>query len=216
MTRTLKARGADTHLVRDNVGRVIDFKNSILIMTTNIGAEQIAGQREIGIHTWIKKNEESTYDGMKSKLKGEMEKNFRPEFLNRVDDVIVFRSLTKENLKKIIDIELEKVSKRLKEKNLKLVMSDDAKELLIEKGTSLEYGARPLRRAIEHYLEDPLSEELLRGTFEGKDTLTVSVTKETDGEPKIVFVPTSSKGELVGAGAAEKASSSAITTEPKR
>ena len=107
---------------------------------------------------------------MKEMLKQEMERNFRPEFLNRVDDIIVFRSLTKDDLKHIIDIELAKVSKRLKEKGLTLVLTDEAKDLLIEKGTSLEFGARPLRRAIEHILEDPLAEELLRGTFDGKDT----------------------------------------------
>src|SRR5579883_1743130 len=147
----------------DNVGRTIDFKNTILIMTTNIGAEQIAGRQEFGIHAAARRNEEATYEGMKQKLKAEMERNFRPEFLNRVDDVIVFRSLTKDNLKRIIDIELGKVCKRLLEKNLTLVLTEEAKDFLIEKGTSLEYGARPLRRAIEHYLEDPLAEDLLHG-----------------------------------------------------
>jgi len=115
-----------------------------------------------------------------------MEKNFRPEFLNRVNDIIVFRSLTKLDLGNIIDIELDKVAKRLKDKNLKLVLTDEAKELLIEKGTSLEFGARPLRRAIEHYLEDPLSEDLLKGTYVGKDLITVSVA-EIDGEKVIVL-----------------------------
>ena len=136
---------------------------------------------------------------MKALLKGEMEKNFRPEFLNRVDDVIVFRSLTKPDLKHIIDIELSKVTKRLKEKSLTLVMSDDAKEFLIEKGTSLEYGARPLRRAIEQYLEDPLAEDLLRGTFVGKDTITVRATGEKD-ERKLVFDTTGPAPVLVAAG----------------
>src|SRR5579871_2963049 len=173
----------------DNVGRVIDFKNAILIMTTNIGAEQIAGRQEFGLHTLARRSEDSTYEGMKSKLKAEMEKNFRPEFLNRVDDIIVFRSLNKQDLKRIIDIELEKVIKRLHEKGLALVMTDEAKELLIDKGTSLEFGARPLRRAIEHYLEDPMAEDLLRGTFAGKDTITVR-THEVDGEKKLQFVAT--------------------------
>src|SRR5438445_4404264 len=117
----------------DNVGRTIDFKNSILIMTTNIGAEQIAGRQEFGLHHLARKNDEATYEGMKQKLKAEMEKAFRPEFLNRVDDIIVFRSLTKDDLKRIIDIELAKVYKRLQEKSLKLVMSEEAKDLLIEK-----------------------------------------------------------------------------------
>ena len=191
----------------DNVGRTIDFKNTILIMTTNIGAEQIVGRTELGIHTSARRNEEATYEEMKEKLKEEMEKNFRPEFLNRVDDIIVFRSLTKDDLKHIIDIELAKVTKRLKEKSLTLVLTDEAKELLIEKGTSLEYGARPLRRAIEHFLEDPLAEELLRGTFEGKDTITVKAAGEKD-ERKLVFDATGQAPELVGAGS----SSTAIKT----
>jgi ATP-dependent Clp protease ATP-binding subunit ClpC len=188
----------------DNVGRTIDFKNAILIMTTNIGAEQIAGRQEFGLHTLARRNEESTYEGMKSKLKGEMEKSFRPEFLNRVDDVIVFRSLNKQDLKRIIDIELEKVIKRLREKGLTLVMTEEAKDLLIDKGTSLEYGARPLRRAIEHYLEDPLSEDLLRGSFSGKDTITVR-TQEVNGEKKLLFDATvTEKKELVGSGGESK------------
>jgi ATP-dependent Clp protease ATP-binding subunit ClpC len=189
----------------DNVGRTIDFKNTILIMTTNIGAEQIAGRQEFGIHSSARRNEEATYEGMKQKLKAEMERNFRPEFLNRVDDVIVFRSLTKDNLKRIIDIELGKVSKRLSDKGLTLVLTEEAKEFLIEKGTSLEYGARPLRRAIEHYLEDPLSEDLLRGGFAGKDTITVR-TREEAGEKKLYFDSTSAATpELVGAGSEAKA-----------
>jgi ATP-dependent Clp protease ATP-binding subunit ClpC len=172
----------------DNVGRVVDFKNTILIMTTNIGADQIVGKQEIGIHTLVRRNADQTYEAMKSKLKSEMEKNFRPEFLNRVDDIIVFRSLNKDDLKHIIDIELTKVSKRLLEKGLKLVLSEEAKEMLIKKGTSLEYGARPLRRAIEQYLEDPLAEDLLRGRFTDMDTITVRV-QETNGEEKLFFEP---------------------------
>src|SRR5579883_3000122 len=188
----------------DNVGRTIDFKNTILIMTTNIGAEQIAGRQEFGIHSSARRNEEATYEGMKQKLKAEMERNFRPEFLNRVDDIIVFRSLTKDNLKKIIDIELSKVSKRLADKGLSLVLSEEAKDFLIEKGTSLEYGARPLRRAIEHYLEDPLSEDLLRGYFAGKDTIMVRVHEE-GGEKKLYFdATTTATPELVGAGSEAK------------
>src|SRR5262245_50022280 len=181
----------------DNVGRTIDFKNTILIMTTNIGAEQITGKLSFGFGV---KDEQATYEKMKETLKTEMERNFRPEFLNRVDDVIVFRSLTKEDLKHIIDIELEKVRKRLKEKGLTLVMTDASKDLIIEKGSSLEFGARPLRRAIEHLLEDPLSEELLKGAFAGRDTITVQI-REVDGEKKLGFEPSGGSGELVGTAA---------------
>jgi ATP-dependent Clp protease ATP-binding subunit ClpC len=136
---------------------------------------------------------------MKTNLKAEMEKAFRPEFLNRLDDIIVFRGLTTDDLKRIIDIELAKVSKRLVEKGLMLVLSDEAKMFLIKKGSSTEYGARPLRRAIEQHLEDPLSEDLLRGTFSGKDTINVLVRKEGE-EDKLFFEAVSTgRGELVGA-----------------
>ncbi len=201
----------------DNVGRTIDFKNTILIMTTNTGAEQISGKQEFGIHTTARRNEEATYETMKQKLKVEMERNFRPEFLNRVDDIIVFRALNKDDLKHIIDIELSKVSKRLKEKSLTLVMTDEAKEFLIEKGTSLEYGARPLRRAIEHHLEDPLAELLLHGTFTGKDTVTVTVMG-TDPDKKLSFEATNTVAiapELIGAGAGVEPKPTAIAKGEK-
>jgi ATP-dependent Clp protease ATP-binding subunit ClpC len=186
----------------DNVGRTVDFKNAILIMTTNIGAEQITGRDPFG---FTKKDAAANYEKMKAMLKQEMERNFRPEFLNRVDDIIVFRSLTDDDLKNIIDIELTKVAARLKEKGLTLVMTEDATKWLIEKGTNKEFGARPLRRAIEHHLEDPLAEKLLHGAFQGKDTLTVKV-EEVEGEKKLVFDATAKpepQPELVGAGAAE-------------
>jgi ATP-dependent Clp protease ATP-binding subunit ClpC len=181
----------------DNVGRTIDFKNTILIMTTNIGAEQIIGKTSFGFVG--KKDEASNYQKMKETLKDEMTKNFRPEFLNRVDDVIVFRSLTHEDLKHIIDIELSKVSKRLAEKGLELVLTDEAKEYLIKNGTNTEYGARPLRRAIEGHLEDPLAEDLLRGHFEGKDKIIVKVS-----EGKLFFESTASENRELAEAIAEK------------
>jgi ATP-dependent Clp protease ATP-binding subunit ClpC len=174
----------------DSFGRTIDFKNTIIIMTTNIGAETIVASDDMttamfGKH--MKRGDtETTYSEMKNRLKGQMDKVFRPEFLNRVDDIIVFRSLTKEDLKQIVDIELQKVVKRLKEKGLALIVTESAKEVLIEKGTSLEYGARPLRRAIENLLEDPLAEDLLRGTYTGMETIRV-VAVEVDGEKKLRF-----------------------------
>jgi ATP-dependent Clp protease ATP-binding subunit ClpC len=143
---------------------------------------------------------------MKETLKQVMEGTFRPEFLNRVDDIIVFRSLSKPDMRNIIDIELAKVVKRLKEKNLALALTEEAKDLLIDKGYSPEFGARPLRRAIEHLLEDPLSEELLKGTFQGKDSVAVRV-QEVEGEKKLTFDATSgptAQPELAGAGAENK------------
>jgi ATP-dependent Clp protease ATP-binding subunit ClpC len=168
----------------DNVGRIVDFKNTIIILTTNIGAAEIAGKKEL--HIFKKKDAASSYEDMKAMLKIEMEKNFRPEFLGRLDDVIVFRSLNDDDLKRIIDIELAKVRKRMKEKNLAMELTDEAKDLIIKNGSSLEFGARPLRRAIENMLEDPLADKLLRGEFTGKTLITVRVV-EIDGEKKLDF-----------------------------
>ena len=176
----------------DNVGRVIDFKNTILIMTTNIGAEAIIGADDISspLRAGLKRDVEANYTEMQKKLKARMEKEFRPEFLNRLDDIIVFRKLTEVDLKQIVDMELAKVSKRLKDKNLKLVVTDEAKSFIIEKGSSTEMGARPLRRAVEQYLEDTMAEALLRGEFVGKDTITVKIGEAEAGEKKLVFETT--------------------------
>ena len=167
----------------DNVGRVVDFKNAILILTTNVGAEQIIAPDDLSsvFTRGIAKTSEVSYQDMKRKLIEQMGKVFRPEFLNRLDDTIVFRALTKDNLKQIVDMELSKVASRLKDKNLVLEVSDEAKDFIIEKGSSLDYGARPLRRAVEQYLEDAMSESLLKGEFTGKDKILVKVT-ETGGE----------------------------------
>ncbi len=187
----------------DNVGRTIDFKNTIMIMTTNVGAQEISGKTQL-TDVFRPRSAESSYEKMKELLKNEMEKQFRPEFLNRVDDIIVFRALTKEDLKNIIDIELGKVKKRLTDKGLTLELTEEAKDFLIEKGTSLEYGARPLRRAIEHLLEDPLAENLLHGAFDGKSTITVRV-KDENGEKKLTFEASGTAApELVGAGGQKK------------
>jgi ATP-dependent Clp protease ATP-binding subunit ClpC len=178
----------------DNVGRTVDFKNTILIMTTNIGAETIVSTGTVGdiFRQGLKQDTEASYQDMQKKLRGRMEKEFRPEFLNRLDEIIVFRQLTQGDLKEIVNMELAKVAKRLAEKGMKLIVTDEAKDYLISKGSSVEYGARPLRRAIEQHLEDMLAEELLKGTFHGADTLTVK-TIEENGEKKLGFeanVPT--------------------------
>ncbi len=191
----------------DNVGRVIDFKNTILIMTTNIGAETIITSDDLSspFRKGLQQSAEATYQEMQKKLKGRMDKEFRPEFLNRLDDIIVFRSLTKIDLKLIVEMELAKVEKRLKDKQLKLIVTEEAKEFLIDKGSSLEFGARPLRRAIEQHMEDMLAEELLRGTFHNQDTITVKVG-EVDGEKRLAFETARAEEpalESVGAGDAK-------------
>jgi ATP-dependent Clp protease ATP-binding subunit ClpC len=128
-----------------------------------------------------KQDEDSSYESMKERVQDEIEKVFRPEFLNRVDDTIVFRHLTEEDLKDVIELEVAKVRQRLSERGLALVLTDQSKEFIIKKACKkLEFGARPLRRAIENMIEDPLSEELLKGEFEGQDTITVDVKKVAD------------------------------------
>jgi ATP-dependent Clp protease ATP-binding subunit ClpC len=113
-----------------------------------------------------------------------IERVFRPEFLNRLDDTIVFRHLTVEDLKEVIDLELKKVRERLLERGLKLDLTDSAKEFLIKKGSNTDFGARPLRRAVENFVEDPLSEELLKGEFQGKDTIVVDAIKDDEDKPR--------------------------------
>ncbi|MCC6740807.1 MAG: ATP-dependent Clp protease ATP-binding subunit [Planctomycetia bacterium] len=144
----------------DSFGRHIDFKNVILIMTSNIGADLLKNQTTLGFK---KAHSDASYDGMKKVILGEIEKHFRPEFLNRLDDIIMFRSLTREDLKTVVEYELAGVRKRLADRNISLEVAAEAKEFLIDQGYNPDFGARPLRRAIEHLVEDQLSEQILRG-----------------------------------------------------
>jgi ATP-dependent Clp protease ATP-binding subunit ClpC len=150
-------------------------------MTTNAGAEAIKNESAFGFR---KEDADTSYDGMKERVTERIERAFRPEFINRLDDVIVFRHLTVDDLKKVIDLELKKVRERLMERGLKLELTDSAKEFLIKKGSNTDFGARPLRRAVENYIEDPLSEELLKGEFQGKDTITVDAIKDDEDKPR--------------------------------
>ena len=167
----------------DSFGRNVDFRNTILIMTTNAGAEAIKNESAFGFQ---KPDDDASYENMKDRVNERIEKVFRPEFLNRVDDVIVFRHLTIDDLKEVIDLELAKVRERLGERGLKLRLTDEAKKFLIKKGSNTDFGARPLRRSIENFVEDPLSEELLKGEFQGKDTIVVDV-KEVGGKKQLFF-----------------------------
>jgi ATP-dependent Clp protease ATP-binding subunit ClpC len=159
----------------DSFGRHVDFRNTILIMTSNIGAELIKNQSGFGFG---KRSAEANYEKMKDMLHKEVERYFRPEFLNRLDDLIVFKALTRDDLQTIVDYELKKVFSRMTQQGYTLEVSKDAKEFLIEKGFDLEFGARPLRRAVERYVEDPLSEDILRGNLKGKNL--IRVTKKED------------------------------------
>jgi len=130
----------------------------------------------------------SSYEKLKVKLYKEVEKHFRPEFLNRVDDTIVFRGLSRENLTMIVEYEMKKVFKRLADHGIELELTGEAKEFLIEKGYNPDFGARPLRRAIEQFVEDPLSEQILKGEYRGKDRVIISVK-----EGQLFFEGVSSK-----------------------
>jgi ATP-dependent Clp protease ATP-binding subunit ClpC len=157
----------------------VDFRNTVIIMTSNVGADVIRKGTTMGFGA---ASEAQTYEAMKEKLADEAKRVFRPEFLNRLDDVVVFRSLTKDDMAKIIEIEVEKVCARLKYKDMRIRLSDAAKTFLIEKGYDPALGARPLRRAVERYLEEPLAEEIIRGSLKGNDTIEIGV-----GSGKLTF-----------------------------
>ncbi len=171
----------------DSFGRHVDFKNTILIMTSNVGADRITSEDPFGFQ---KRDEDVNYQKMKETLMGELERHFRPEFINRLDEVVVFQKLTHENLINILELELSKVSQRLEERGLKLELTEGARSLLLDKGTDQKFGARPLRRTISSMIEDPISEDLLRGKYEGKGIIQIDVEGEdTDDEDfrKLVF-----------------------------
>ena len=185
----------------DSFGRHVDFRNVVLIMTSNIGADKITHQSTFGFE---KRDEDTSYERMVEMLKQELENYFRLEFLNRVDEIVVFKKLGHKDLVKIVELELDKVAKRLSSRGLSMEVMEDAKDFLLEKGTDEKFGARPLRRAIEQHLEDPISENLLRGEFRDKNKLIVT-TREMDGVKRIhleaIDVPTGAGGELASAGA---------------
>ncbi|MCA8914774.1 MAG: ATP-dependent Clp protease ATP-binding subunit [Planctomycetes bacterium] len=165
----------------DSFGRIVDFKNVVLILTSNIGANIIKNQVGLG---FVKKDDESRHEKMREMLMHEIERHFKPEFLNRLDEIIVFKPLSKEDIYKIFDIEIGGVRKRLAEHEIEIDVPVEAKEWVLEtkEVQNLEFGARPLRRGIEKYIENPLSEELLRGNLVGKSKITVKVKKVKDGD----------------------------------
>jgi ATP-dependent Clp protease ATP-binding subunit ClpC len=163
----------------DNVGRVISFRNTIILLTSNVGADIIRRQTTMGFSPV---SDEHSYDKMKEKILEEARRIFRPEFLNRLDDAIVFRSLTKPELVEILELEVSKVIHRLKGRQLVLTLDDRARDFLLEKGYDPTYGARPMRRAVERNLEDPLAEEILKGSLHPNEPVVVSLQ---DG--KLVF-----------------------------
>lgn len=172
----------DDGVLTDSLGRKVDFRNTIIIMTSNIGIKDI---KDIGSFGFGAKSSDDKYSSMKSTLEEAMRKLFNPEFLNRVDETIVFRNLEKEDIFKIIDIEVEDLLANLKENKLTLSFKNSAKNFLTDKGFDQKFGARPLRRALQKYVEDPLAEEILRGTFkEGTHIL----VKHSEGMEELVFI----------------------------
>ncbi len=163
----------DGHLT-DSFGRKVDFRNCVIIMTSNIGAETVRKGAGLG---FAPSKEEHTYEEMKSKLLDEAKRVFKPEFMNRLDDIIVFRNLNKSDMSRIVQLEVAKVKDRLKYKEVEIVLTPAATEFLIEKGYDPQFGARPLRRAVEKYLQDPLAEEILRGNIKPSETIEVAVAE---------------------------------------
>ena len=147
----------------DSYGRAVDFRNSILIMTSNVGARQIGTHTSLGFTKGG--DAEVSYGKMKDTVMGELKRVFNPEFLNRVDETIVFHQLTKDHLKRIVDLMLDRLQSQLGEKKIQLLIDEAAKEFLINQGFDPNFGARPLRRAIQRHVEDALAEEVLRGRF---------------------------------------------------
>ena len=180
----------------DSLGRKIDFRNAIIIMTSNVGAEQIIKGGGLG---FVSGSKDDSFDKISEKLIGMAKKRFKPEFVNRVDNVIVFRKLEREDLVKIVDIEIDKVRERLKHQGLALDVDSKVLDFLITKGYEPEYGARPLRRSIECHLEDPLAEELLKGNFKNSSSVRVRADNL-----KLLFFPDSHGEVIAGLAQVEK------------
>lgn len=158
----------------DSKGRVVSFANTIIIMTSNLGAHTINKQSRVGFSIEDDKNDDE-YQEMKNKIMGELKKSFKPEFLNRIDDIIVFRSLLEKDLLDIVDLMLKETKKKLRNREIHLHFSDESKKFLVSKGTDLKYGARPLKRVITKYLEDKLSEEILLKNIKSGDSIDIIV-----------------------------------------
>jgi ATP-dependent Clp protease ATP-binding subunit ClpB len=162
----------DDGRLTDSQGRIVNFKNTVIIMTSNIGQDIIQSRGSIGFKA---AKEDSAYNEIEEKLLSEVKNTFRPEFLNRIDDIIIFNPLSKEDILKILEIELEPVYARLKERGMTLQITSKAKDFLLDKGFDAQFGARPLKRAIQKYVQDPLALKILEGTFKTGDKITLDL-----------------------------------------
>lgn len=174
----------DDGRLTDSQGRVVDFKNAVIIMTSNVGAREITQEKGLGFRGDRRADSQSerAYESMRTRVMDEMKRTFRPEFLNRVDDIIVFHSLTREQIFQIVNLMLAQVNKQLKTQGMHLDVNDDVRDLIAREGFDVNYGARPLRRAVQRFIEDPLSEEVLLGRFSDGDSIHADVEDE-----KIIF-----------------------------
>jgi len=173
----------DEGVLTDSLGRKVDFKNTIIIMTSNIGARDIKSIGSFGFSSLAVA--ENQYSSMKNTVEDAMKKLFNPEFLNRLDETIVFRSLEKEDILKIIDIEIKDLLNNIHDNKMEIMLENSAKEFIAEKGFDHKFGARPLRRAIQQYIEDPLAEEILRGTFKEGSKI---IAKHVEKTEQLIFI----------------------------
>jgi ATP-dependent Clp protease ATP-binding subunit ClpC len=171
----------------DSQGRVVDFKNSVIIMTSNVGATGMTSSTDIGFRPQKDggNSDEQNYEKMKNKVLEEVKHTFRPEFINRVDEIVVFHQLTRPQIEEIVGLELEKVIREVKAQEMHLEVTEDAKALLAKKGWDPQFGARPLRRAIQREVEDELAEEMLKGKFGSGDRILAEVNP--DNPDKLLF-----------------------------
>ncbi len=180
--------------ITDSLGRKVDFRNTVIILTSNVGADLIKKQNVMGFGA-LGGDSDGNYDSMKEKLTEQARKVFKPEFLNRLDDLIVFHMLERKDLVRIVDLEVNKVVDRLAEKQIVMELQDSGKDLLIEKGYDPSYGARPMRRAVERFLEDPLAEKLLRGEVSEGDTVSVSLEEGSKDDLTFEVIERSESGQ---------------------
>jgi len=180
----------------DAQGHTVDFKNVVIIMTSNLGTRDI--QKGPGIGFAAAADAQVSYEKMKDKVMDELKRSFRPEFLNRIDEVIVFHSLSRENVKSIVDLMMKRVRDQLKAKDVDIELTDQAKNLLAERGYDLALGARPLRRTIQRLVEDPLSEKLLFKEFRAGQTIIVDARDDEIVFEGGLFPPDTPPVELAG------------------
>jgi len=204
----------------DAQGRTVDFRHAIVIMTSNIGASEIAKNTPLGF-SFSDDETGMSYEDMKNRVTGELKKVFRPEFLNRIDDVIVFHKLSKAEIKTIVELLLRRIRESLAERELQLDLTDDAKDLLVDKGWDPAMGARPLRRAIQRYIEDPLADYVLRQELPTGSTVLVDKTPEDERTAeddsdmvKLTFVKPEPAPQPVGVGATESGGGQPAHEEP--